>query len=418
MVLQRDMPIPFWGWADPGEKITVQLDDHARAPVADARGAWKIFLPALKADGKGHCVKIVGKNTIELEDILLGEVWLGSGQSNMEVPMTETDRAAEAIAAARHPRLRLFHPPHAKAPSPAKDVDAVWRPCTPETVASFSGVLYYFGRRLQEELDVPVGLINSSWGGSRIEWWTPSDPAGEMYNGMIAPLQPFAMRGVVWYQGEANVYYNKGMAYAGRMKSLIEGWRRAWGRDLPFYFVQVAPWNYSGYPPGPLPVLWEAQVASLKIPGTGMVVTTDLVDAAGLESGHPANKRDVGHRLALWALAKTYGRSDLVYSGPLYQNMAIEGKRIRLYFAHVAGGLNSRDGKPLSEFQIAGADGRFVPARADIDGNTVVVWAEGVDAPTQVRFGWHKLANPNLMNAAGLPASPFQTHDWQGGIGK
>jgi sialate O-acetylesterase len=257
---------------------------------------------------------------------------------------------------------------------------------------------------------VPIGLINSSWGGSPIEPWTVTDKgSGRMYNAMIAPLTPFAIRGAIWYQGESNV--NNGFAYRDKKEALIKGWRRAWGQELPFYFVQIAPW--SNYKEGMLPELWEAQVASLKIPGTGMAVVTDLVD--NVKDIHPQNKKDVGHRLALWALAKTYGKKDLVYSGPLYKEMKVEGDKVRLSFAHVGGGLKSRDGKPLSEFEIAGEDGKFVKAEAAIDGNTVVVHAAGVAKPAQVRFGWHKLANPNLCNKEGLPASPFRTKDWRGG---
>ena len=207
-----------------------------------------------------------------------------------------------------------------------------------------------------------------------------------------------------------------GFAYYDKMKALIEGWRKTWNNDsLSFYFVQIAPWS-GRYEPGQLPALWEAQVASLKIPGSGMVVTTDLVDNIG--DIHPRNKLDVGNRLARWALAKDYGQKDLVYSGPLYKSMKIEGNKIRLTFAHVGGGLVSRDQKPLTEFQIAGEDGKFVPAVATIDGCNVVVEADGVASPKQVRFGWHKVANPNLSNKEGLPASPFQTENWRGGTGE
>ena len=308
--------------------------------------------------------------------------------------------------------------PKVQVPAPAKDVKAEWLVCSPKTVAAggwggFSAALYYFGQRLHKELDVPVGLIDSSWGGSPIEPWTVSGKkGGGMYNGMIAPVKPLAIRGVIWYQGEANV--GNGLKYYDKMKALIGGWRKVWGYDFPFYFVQLAP--FSGYGPGSLPPLWEAQVASLKIPGTGMAVTTDIVHNIG--DIHPRNKHDVGNRLALWALAKEYGKKDLVYSGPLYKSMKVEGDKVRLSFAHVGGGLKSRDGKPLSEFEIAGGDGKFLPAQAAIDGDTVVVEAKEVASPTQVRFGWRNGASPNLVNKEGLPASPFQTNNWQGGTGE
>lgn len=414
MVLQRDLPLPIWGWASAGEDVSVRLDDNkAISTKADEKGAWKLTLPAVKADGKPHKLTISGKNKIELIDILIGDVWVGSGQSNMEWHLRNTIRAKESIAAADRPKIRLFHVPKVHKEKPADDVEADWTVCTPKTVARFSGVLYHFGLRLHKDLDIPIGLINSSWGGSRIEPWTVTDKdSGKKYNGMIAPLQPLAIRGVIWYQGESNV--KNGMAYYDKKKALINGWRKSWELDLPFYFVQLAP--FAGYKPGHLPALWEAQVASLKIPGTGMVVITDLVDK--ITDIHPRNKFDVGNRLALWALARNYGKTDLVYSGPLYKSRKKEAGKIRLGFAHAGGGLKSRDGKPLSEFQICGVDGRYHPAQAKIDGETVVVWSDAVKKPAHVTFGWHKVANPNLVNASGLPASPFVTHGWKGGTGE
>jgi sialate O-acetylesterase len=367
----------------------------------------------VKADGKAHHMTVSGKNKIELDDILIGDVWLGSGQSNMEMGITMCTGANEAIAAANGSKIRLLLVPKTSSPAePAKDVSAAWVRCQPDTVAAggwggFSAALYYFGLRLHKDLDVPIGLIECAWGGTAIEPWTVAGKqGGPLYYGMIAPVKPLAIRGVIWYQGEANV--GNGLKYYDKMKALIEGWRQAWGSDLPFYFVQLAP--FAGYPAGELPGLWEAQVASLRIPKTGMAVTTDLV--ADLANIHPINKIDVGNRLALWALAKEYGKRDLVYSGPLYKAMKIEGSTIRLSFAHVGGGLKSRDGKPLGEFQIAGADGKFVPAEATIDGGTIVVQAKGVATPTQARFGWRNEATPNLMNKEGLPASPFRTDHW------
>jgi sialate O-acetylesterase len=413
MVLQRDRPLPIWGWADPGEEVTVKLDDAMATAKADEQGNWKVVLPAVKADGKAHSMTVSGKNKIELDDILFGDVWVGSGQSNMEWGLGGSHNAKEAIPAATDAQIRLLQVDKVQVPQAAKDVNSQgWKVCSPQTVPGFSGVLYFFGQRLRKDLGVPVGLINSSWGGSPIEPWTVAEgKGGGMYNGMIAPVKPFAIRGAIWYQGESNM--GNGLKYADKMKALIEGWRQVWGYDFPFYFVQIAP--YAGYGPGALPALWEAQVASLKIPGTGMAVTTDLVDNIG--DIHPKNKVDVGNRLALWALAKDY-KKDLVYSGPLYKSMKVEGNKIRLSFAHVGGGLKSRDGKPLSEFEVAGADGKFAPAEAAIDGDTVVVEAKEVASPTQVRFGWRNEANPNLINKEGLPASPFQTNNWQGGTGE
>ena len=416
MVLQRDLPVPIWGWAEPEESVTVTLGEGSATTKADEKGNWRVDLPAMKADGKTHALTVKGNNTIQLNDILIGDVWIGSGQSNMEWRLSSTHGAKEAIAAAKHPKLRLFHVPKVQKPDPATDVKAEWKLCTPESIPSFSAVLYYFGRKLHQKVEVPIGLINSSWGGSPIEPWTPSNGKGAgMYNGMIAPLQPFPVRGVIWYQGETNVLRKNGFTYHDKMKSLIGGWREAWGSDLPFYFVQIAPWS-GRYEPGQLPALWEAQAATLKVKNTGMAVITDLVDNIG--DIHPRNKLDVGNRLALWALAKTYGQEGLVYSGPHYKQMQVVDGAIRIQFAHAGEKLESRDGEPLNEFQIAGEDGNFVDATAEIDGATVVVRADSITKPKHVRFGWHKLANPNLVNSVGLPASPFQTQQWKGGTGE
>jgi sialate O-acetylesterase len=410
MVVQRDKPLPVWGTADPGEEVTVEFVSRSAKAKADDKGAWKVTLEPVESDGKAHKLTVRGKNTVTLDDVLIGEVWVGSGQSNMEWSVGASQNPKETIEAADHPNIRLFHVPKVQVKSPASDVKASWQVCSPKTVPNFSAVLYHFGVRLHKDLDVPVGLINSSWGGSPIEPWTvTAKGSGGMYNGMIAPLMPFAVRGVIWYQGESNV--SQGLKYRDRMEDLIKGWRQTWGQEMPFYFVQIAPW--AGYKAGMLPPLWEAQVASLKIAHTGMAVTTDLVD--NIRDIHPKNKLDVGNRLALWALAKTYGKKDLVYSGPLYKSMKVEGNKVQLTFAHTGGGLKSRDGKPLTGFEIAGKDGKFVPAEATIEGNTVVVQAKDVAEPAQVRFGWSNTANPNLANGKGLPASPFQTHDWTGG---
>jgi sialate O-acetylesterase len=437
MVLQCQRPLPIWGWADPGEEVTVRLDKATATATADAKGDWKVELPAMEADGKAHSMTVSGKNRIELDDILIGEVWIGSGQSNMEFSLWGSTGGKQAVAAANCPQIRLLHVEKVQTPQPAKDIvvfngpkvknqpapppatGPAWKVCTPQSVPFFSAVLYYFGQRLHKELHVPVGLINSSWGGSPIEAWLSGTQAGGMYNGMIAPVQPFAIRGVIWYQGETNVLQKSGMKYSQSMQHLIGGWRQAWSYDFPFYFVQIAPFTGTPrwhYPDGELTALWEAQAASLKIPATGMVVVTDKV--RDLKNIHPIDKLEVGNRLALWALAKDYGRRDLVYSGPLYKSMKVEGNKIRLVFAHVGGGLKSRNGKPLTEFAIAGADSKFVPAEAAIVGNTILVEAKEVASPTQVRFGWRNEANPNLVNEEGLPASPFQTNNWQGGTGE
>ena len=414
MVLQSDVPVPVWGWADPGEEVTVRFGSTKKTVKADDQGNWRVTLKKLKASRKrGKQMEIKGKNSsIVFQNILIGDVWVGSGQSNMEWPVRATRKGGEMIRSAKYPAIRLFLIPKVQKGAPDKNVNAFWKICTPATVPNFSAVLYYFGLKLQADLKVPMGLIASSWGGSRIEPWTVnagSNAGGGMYNGMIAPIVPYAIKGAIWYQGESNV--GNGLGYHDLKKNLVEGWRRVWKQELPFYYVQIAPW--SGYGGGQLPGLWEGQTKSLTIPDTGMAVITDLVDNVG--DIHPQMKLEVGRRLALWALARTYGKKKVVFSGPLYKSMEVEGKRIRIHFAHTAGKLGSRDGKALREFQIAGIDGQFVAATAVIDKETVLVSAAGVSSPTQVRFGWHKLANPNLINKAMLPASPFQTNNWSGG---
>jgi len=421
MILQQDVPVRIWGWADAGERVAVQMDDLPPVETrTDSSGSWQITLPPKAADGIAHKISITGNNHLVLENLLFGEVWLGSGQSNMRIPLAKSKGALAALFRAYRPTVRLFRVAKNKAVTPAIDLqephsdDLSWEICTPWSARRFSAVLFHFGAYLNEQLDVPIGLIDSGWSGSPIEEWTGGDgSSGSMYNAMIAPLQRFPIRGIIWYQGERNVKENNGFAYFHKMKKLIESWRTAWGSPLPFYFVQLAPWAGKDYRAGQLPALWEAQAASLKIPGTGMVVTTDLVD--DIEDQHPGNKEDVGRRLALWALAKTYGQGDIVFSGPLYETMTVEGDRIRVRFTHTGGGIKSRDGQPLTEFEIAGADGRYFPAEAIVEGDSVVVFARAVANPTQVRFGWHNEAQPNLVNSEGLPASPFRTEGWRGG---
>jgi sialate O-acetylesterase len=405
MVLQREMPLPVWGWAEPGEAVTVQLDSDKAETKADDEGNWKVTFPARKSDGESHTLTVRGANTIELTDVLIGEVWIGSGQSNMKL-------GGQSVAK-DHPGIRIYQVPD-KSGQWQKDVAGSWKVCGPKTAGVWSSaVLHGFGLRLREDLDVPVGLIHASWNSSWIHGWFVGGPE---YKGMIHPLIPFAIRGVLWYQGEANTGRagNDPLSYYTGMKKLIEGWRKVWNRQFPFYFVQIAP--FKGYPKGALPLTWHSQAAALKLPRTGMVVTTDLSNTGNI---HGVDRVEVGRRLALWALTKDYGK-ELVYSGPMYKEMKVEGDAIRISFAHVGGGLVSRDGRSLSHFEIAAEDGEFVPAEARIaaDGKTVLVDAGGVENPAQVRFAWQNTAQPNLMNKEGLPASAFRTKDWHGGTGK
>lgn len=430
MVLQRDRDINVWGWADTGEKVTVSLGNTEAVTEAGADGTWKVVLPAHKAGGP-HALTVKGNNTIELTNILVGDVWVCSGQSNMQWAVTQSNNPDEEVKNADHPQIRLFYIPRVPSFQPQADVNAAWEVCSPETVGRFSAVAYFFGRELNREAGIPIGLINTSWGGTRIEPWIPpvgfemveavkatadqvreraekppekinQQIPGVLYNGMVHAIVPFQVKGAIWYQGESN--RGEGMMYHEKMKALIHGWRSVWGNDgLPFYFVQLAPFTYGGSETA-LPEIWEAQTATLAVPHTGMAVTTDI---GNIKDIHPRNKQEVGRRLALWALAKDYGK-ELVYSGPLYQSMKVEGSSVRLTFDH-ADGLKASDDQPLTHFTMAGPDGEFVEAKATVDGKTIVVTAEGVTEPKAVRFAWHQLAEPNLVNGAGLPASPFRT---------
>lgn len=447
MVLQRDMELPVWGWADAGEKVTISLGDNKVEATANDKGEFSAKLPAMKSGGEAMQLKVAGSNEVVCNDVLIGEVWIASGQSNMEWRVAQADNSAEEIEASDYPNIRFFQIPHVVSGTPNNDVKAAWQACTPGTVKSKTAVGYFFARKIHQELDVPVGIIDTNWGGTRIEPWTP--PAGfaaveglkdiedqiatananyerdlkgnpdtppkhalaenqqkptALYNGMIHPIVPYAIRGALWYQGESN--RGEGMQYFTKMDALITGWRQIWNQgDFPFYFVQLAPFKYGGSETA-LPEIWEAQSYALSIPNTGMAVTVDIGNVGNI---HPTNKQEVGRRLALWALANNYGQNDLVYSGPLYQEMTVEQNKIRLTFDHATGGLTTSDGKPPSHFQIAGADGKYVDAQATINGNSIIVWAEGVNEPKSVRYAWNQTAEPNVTNQAGLPASPFRT---------
>ena len=477
MVLQRDSPLPIWGWAGPGEQVSVEFLGQIDSTSANAQGEWQVELPPAKAGGP-HTLTVIGTNSIELQNVLVGEVWLCSGQSNMEMGVSLCLNPEAEIAAANHPQIRLFLVPKKLNAEPQTDIEADWHLCTPETIAKggwggFSAAAYYFGRHLQRELDVPIGLIQAAWGGTRIEPWIPpagfaavpavrdiyeqlqlqnprsdlykerlggvldeveawlnvaraaqqsEEPVPEMptyppellppndpqqptvlYNAMIHPLVPFALRGAIWYQGESN--HTEGMRYTEKMKALIGGWRGLWpSGEFPFYYVQIAPFPYGDEAPDVLPKFWESQTAALEIPHTGMAVIHDVGD---LNDIHPKNKQEVGRRLALVALAKTYNQ-EVSYSGPLYRSMQIKGDEIHLRFDH-GGGLKTRDGAAPDHFAVIDQErGGFVRANAKIAGDEVVVSAPGVEHPVAVRFAWHKLAEPNLVNAAGLPAAPFR----------
>ena len=624
-VLQRDVPLRVWGWAEPGTSVAVAVAGHTAKGTANAAGKWAVTLPPIPAGGPHTLTVRAAGELLSLADIMIGEVWLCSGQSNMEMRVCESAQAESEIAdAANWPGLRLLWVPRISQASPAEDRPGMaWKLCSPDTIAKFSAVAFSYGRHLNRELGVAIGLIDSSWGGTNAETWSSreslvadpalrqlvaniekppeelvaarkawqakmdafmarvgdpgnkgwpggwADPATSdrdwteialpqhwqtagfkfsgvlwfrkeidipaawagkpiqlcigacdksdityfnnvavgsikieeqgdawcterkyevpghlvragrnviavrvyshiyaggmtgpaetmrvtsidssrngsiplagtwrckvernfgqttpfvepapivagdvnspyaLYCGMIAPLVPYGIRGAIWYQGESNI--PDGPRYLDKMKALIGGWRKLWQQDFPFYFVQLTTAVYAE-DKEKLAITWEAQTDALTaVPNTGMAVTHDITSYPDC---HGQNKKEVGRRLSLWALAKTYGKKDLVYSGPLYKSMSIESGRIRIQFDHVGGGLAALDGKPLNWFTIAGEDRTFVPSEAVIDGNSVVVYSAAVPKPIAVRFGWREDAAPNLMNKERLPASAFRTDRW------
>lgn len=470
MVLQRGMSVPVWGTASPGEPVKVTLNGRTRSTTTGTDGKWMVRLRKLKAGGP-YEMRIEGSNSLTIHDVLVGEVWLASGQSNMVFtvsgkiyPWAGMLDEDEEIAAANYPQIRMFTVKERKSYTPQDDADGEWQVCNPETVPGFSAVGYLFARDLQQRLHVPVGILTVAYGASTAESWLPRqaleadpqlkpmldrfdalesfyrshpgalaadappapqtinsrpakpgllhDPVQDqhqptvLFNGMMHPVIPYAIRGAIWYQGESVVGGKAGVAlYPHVMETLVTQWRQLWGEgDSPFYAVQLpALKNVSNNP-----MVREAQAQILSLPNTGLAVTIDVGDP---DNVHPKNKEPVAERLALIALANTYGRK-LEYSGPRYGSEEVEGGSIRIRFTRVDGGLVAKDG-PLKWFQIAGADEHFVEAEAIIVGDTVVVKSTNVPAPVAVRYAWDNYPfGCNLYNAAGLPAAPFRTDNW------
>ncbi len=469
MVLQRQMPIPVWGTAAPGAEVKVDFAGKSVTAKADESGSWKTELPAMEAGGSQSLEVSSGAAKRTYTDVLVGEVWLCSGQSNMDFTLAKTAKRSfsgaadweKEVAAANHPALRTFSAEWTMNEFPQRDVPGKWAVCTPETAGDFSAVAYYFGRQLQLELKVPIGLVTCAYGASTIESWIPRealavhpqfkglldsfgkkcltfrddpkpfldygnalakskgakspknpDPFQDqhnpfvLHNGMIAPVAPYAIRGAIWYQGESNMNTRK--LYPDLQRALIETWRQQWGNpELPFYFVQLASHKKPSEQPGggQLPEMREAQAKSLAISHTGMAVTLDIGDEKDV---HPRNKLDVGKRLARLALTGTYEKLG-EGSGPIFRESSIEKGRIRVKFDHAGGGLVAKDGV-LRQFAIAGDDLEFVWAEAVIDGDSVWVSSPSVAVPAHVRYAWAD--NPvgaNLYNSENLPAAPFRT---------
>jgi sialate O-acetylesterase len=446
MVLQRNKPVPVWGTADKGEKVSVSFAGQTKTTVANDSGHWEVKLRPLKASETPREMTVSGKNTIVLKNILVGEVWLCSGQSNMEYAMRKNSKlqptvkgakpAGDDLLTANNSNIRIFLV-RRKYMSP-DSTHTGWSPAIASEIAlkDFSAVGYFFAKNLYAKLHIPVGMISSAVPGSRIEPWIHADKMnvspqmkngkmlepltadggepGKFYTTMIQPVIPFALKGFLWYQGESGCFLNENIRYAYKQKALIESWRADWADPkMPFYFVQIAPYNYSvakdvrPHTADNLPEFWEAQALGLKLPATGMITITDLVDS--IVDLHPGYKWEVGRRLSLVALNKSYGCKDIVCSGPTYKCLKVKKNSIEVTFSNAGAGLVSRDGKPLTWFSIAGADGKYYPAKAEIRGNKVIVSSPEVTTPVNVRFAWNEAAQSNFFNREGLPAVPFRS---------
>jgi sialate O-acetylesterase len=468
MVVQRDLPVHVWGTAAPGEAVNVTFRGETRSANPDEFGRWSLYLSAGAAGGPFE-LSVKASNTITLTDVLVGDVWVASGQSNMEMGMHGVANAKAEIAAANYPQIRLFRALTRVADHPLEDIAAhTWVATTPEMIDEFSAAAYFFGRQLHQKYGVPVGLIESNWGGTPAEAWTSMtslgadaslmpvfaewgklmqdqsttllerakqlqeweqavatakregkpapghpwhpnqdncwQPAG-LFNAMIAPLTRFPIRGAIWYQGESNAGPERAPLYAHLFQTMIQDWRRAWGQgDFPFLFVQIA--DFKTGPDAMWPEVRDAQRRTLSLANTGMAVTIDIGEATNI---HPLNKQDVGLRLALAAEAISYGEK-IEYSGPLFRQATVEGNSMRVWFDHTTGGLKTQ-GEVVLGFEVAGADGKFVEAQARIEGATVVVSASSVSEPRRVRYAWKDVPDCNLFNGENLPASPFRSEE-------
>lgn len=472
MVLQRDATVPVWGWADPGEKVTVSIAGQTLSTQPGSDGKWMVKLAKLNA-ARPTTLTVKGKNEIVINDVLVGEVWLGSGQSNMAMTVARSKDFPQEQAAAQFPSIRMFKEESAAAEKPQGGGSGRWVICSPDSVGSFSAILYFFGRELHRSLGVPVGLINSSVGGTPIESWIapevqraapdlksfftaadkenagiaseaakkkyerdlaqwqeaskkaraekqkaprrPQNPTelkerkaniGGLFNGKIAPLIPYAIRGALWYQGEANSMPAKAPFYEHQLRLLVTDWRTRWGYEFPFAWAQLP--NFGG-PGRDWPTVREAMLKTLALPRTGMGINIDIGDEKNI---HPLNKQEAGRRLSLWALGTVYGRKVPATSGPLPAGHEIREREVVVRFKHANGGLIAKDG-PVRGFVIAGSNREWKPAQARIAGDTVIVSSPDVAKPVAVRYAWENFPSCNLYNGAGLPATPFRTDNWK-----
>ena len=472
-VLQQGQIIPVWGWSDAGAEVNVSIAGQSVKAKADAQGKWRADLPKLEAKGPQTLIVTSGSETKTIQDVLVGEVWLGSGQSNMAMTVSRSMDYEKEQAGAKLPEIRMFVEKSSANQEAQDRCQGAWVVCAPETVGGFSATAYFFGKEIHRELSVPVGLINSSVGGTPIESWispeaqkasaelkplfeltrktdtafdavkakadyakqlakwketakkakaegkrvprAPKDPlamrqrkgnVGGLFNGKIAPLIPYAIRGALWYQGEANSQGEKARFYQYQLPLLVKDWRTRWGYEFPMAWVQLP--NFVSNRGDGWMLVREAALKSVQsVPKSGMAVTLDIGEAKDI---HPKNKQMVGHRLAQWALGSVYGKPNAT-SGPLPVKHEIKGSEIIVTFDHVAKGLELKPAK-TSGFVIAGADKAWHPAEARLEGSTVILFSKAVPQPAAVRYGWADLPDVTLWNSAGLPATQFRTDDW------
>lgn len=432
MVLQRNQPIAVFGKAVSEKKVEVVFKNKTYTAKVK-KGYWKVYLDESEAGGP-FVLTIKGKNKIVFQNVLVGEVWLCSGQSNMAMAVKGNagqpiNGSNLAILNGENSQLRFFNVGKKMANEPLESCEGNWELATPSTVKNFSATAYFYGKLLQETLGVPVGLINSSWGATPAEAWTPKEiletelsefefkhwitdkknpqkSPSQLFNGMIYPLKPYTIKGVIWYQGEANKAYYE--SYTKLFSSMIKSWRSTWNQGgFPFYFVQIAPFAWGDVNQA---FLREKQLKTmLSVPNTGMAVTLDIGEQFCI---HPAEKQKVGERLALWALAKDYGFTDIQYSGPVYKSMEVDGIKVAVKFNYAPNGITNF-GKELTGFQVAGADKIFHDAEVKIVKGKLEVWSEKVPNPIAIRYGWGSWVDGSLFNTAGLPASSFRSDDWK-----
>lgn len=431
MVLQQNDSVWLWGWSGPAEKVfvTTSWDNRKDSATASNGARWKLKIKTPAAGGPFTITFTNRGNAVTLQNVMIGEVWVCSGQSNMEWSYNngEKDVRAEMPIAVNN-NIHFFNVPKTTADVPQDDIKAQWTNCDSNTIKSFSAVGYFFGKKLQQQLNVPVGLINTSWGGTPAEVWTPeatitNDPVlkpasdklkpfawwpnlpGQTYNAMIAPFTNYNIAGAIWYQGEANTSTND--TYSRLLTTMIDSWRKAWNKPFPFYYVQIAPFKYGNNNIGAL--LQEAQTKTMSHPNTGMVVVTDLIDS--VTNIHPSHKKEVGNRLASWALGQTYKRTGIAYKNPSYAGAEVKGATIAVSFNNAPTGFQLRDGG-LKGFLVSGTTENWLPAEAKIEKGKIVVWNKQLKQPVYVRYGFGNTLVGNVSSAEGLPLIPFRTDQW------